>query len=196
MLYFITNRKLVSSGGLVRVIKEAVRGGVDAIILREKDLTYKELLPLAAEIKKITQDTNTALIVNRNLTVAKEINAEGYHTGFQEFMETKPSFEGFLGVSVHSVEEGILAEKQGAGYLLAGHVFETDCKKGVKPRGLRFIEEMRRETTIPIIALGGITPENAQKTIKTGAKGIAVMSSIMTAKDPYTLTQIFKSKLR
>ncbi|AKL97199.1 thiamine-phosphate pyrophosphorylase ThiE [Clostridium aceticum] len=196
MLYFITNRKLATSRNLLSVVKEATRGGIDAIILREKDLSCEELLPLAKEMKKIIEGTATALIINRNIEIAREIKAEGYHTGFQEFMEAKPSFEGLLGVSVHSVEEGVLVQRRGAHYLLAGHIFETDCKKGMKPRGLKMIEEMKKKINIPIVALGGITPENAQQAVAAGAKGIAVMSSMMTAEDPYTLVRILKNKLK
>lgn len=178
---------------LIKVIEAAVRGGVDGIILREKDLSYEELLPLAIEIKKLTEGTETLLMINGNLQAARKVQADGYHTGFREFIDRKPVFDGMLGVSIHSLEEAVLAEKQGATYLLAGHVFDTQCKEGLAGRGIPFIKDIKEQVEIPVIALGGITPEKAVEVLKAGANGIAVMSSIMMADDPYGLTRRLKN---
>lgn len=178
---------------LIKVIEAAVRGGVDGIILREKDLSYEELLPLAIEIKKLIQGTETLFMINGNLQAARKVQADGYHTGFRELIDRKPVFDGMLGVSIHSLEEAVLAEKQGASYLLAGHVFDTQCKEGLAGRGISFIKDIKEQVEIPVIALGGITPEKAIEVLKAGANGIAVMSSIMMADDPYGLTRRLKN---
>ncbi|MBZ4688458.1 MAG: thiamine-phosphate diphosphorylase [Clostridiales bacterium] len=196
MLYLITNRKLVHKGTLFSVIKNAVEGGVDAIILREKDLPAEKLLPIAEKIKEIIEDHKTLLIINRNFDVAQAVNADGYHTGFWEFMEAKPGWNGLLGVSVHNLQEAILAEKHGAGYVLASHIFETDCKKGLQPKGACLIKDIKARLNIPVIALGGIKPENTREVLQAGADGIAVMSSIMASEDPYTAAQEFKDRIK
>ncbi|KYH35306.1 regulatory protein TenI [Clostridium tepidiprofundi DSM 19306] len=194
MLYVITNRKIVRDNNLIKVIKSAVDAGVDAIILREKDLMYDELINLANKIKKIIYNKNILLIINSNKRVAQEIKADGYHVGFSDFIEQKPDFDGLVGVSVHSISEAVLAEQNGADYILISHIFETDCKKGLKPKGTIFIKEVKELVNIPVIALGGINVSNAKQVFDAGADGIAVMSSIMTADEPSKVVRELKEK--
>ncbi|MCY6371078.1 thiamine phosphate synthase [Clostridium ganghwense] len=195
MLYLITNRNIVKSGDLCSVVQKAVDGGVDTIILREKDLSFKELLPIAKKIKEITSGENVKLIVNGNIELARKIKAQGFHIGFEKFMEQKYKFDGLLGVSVHSLEEAVLAEKNGADYILTGHVYETNCKKGLRPRGVEFIKSITSNVSIPVIALGGINEKNVWQVLSTGASGVAVMSYIMAAEDPYIATKLLKNRL-
>ncbi|MCY6484187.1 thiamine phosphate synthase [Clostridium aestuarii] len=196
MLYLITNRNIIKAGDLYSVIKEAADGGVDAVILREKDLSFEELLPIADKIKDIIENKNVKLIINGNMDVAKKIKAHGIHIGFKKFMEQKHEFDGLVGVSVHSLEEAVLAEKNGADYVFASHVYETDCKKGLKPRGINFIKKIRENIGITLIGLGGINEKNAQEVICAGIDGIAVMSYIMADKNPYAATKILKDSIR
>jgi len=189
MLYLITNRKLALNKDFYNIIDEAVRGGINAIILREKDLSSEELHKMAVKIKEIIGKKEVKLIINSNLKVAESVEAHGFHTTFNSFINEKPCFNGSLGVSVHSVEEAIEAERHGANYILFGHIFETNCKKDLPPKGLELLMAMKREVNIPVIALGGINPENIKEVKKTGADGVAVMSVIMEAQRPYDLTK-------
>ena len=84
-----------------------------------------------------------------------------------------------IGVSVHSVEEAIFAEKMGAGYVTAGHIFLTDCKKGLAARGLPFLKNVCESVGIPVYAIGGITPDHVDAGLGAGAAGFGVMSGIM-----------------
>jgi thiamine-phosphate pyrophosphorylase len=181
MLYVVTNRKLVKDENLTPILEKAIESGVDGIILREKDLSYEELMPIARVCQQMIERYNsrTRLIVNGHLKVAKDINAWGYHMSYNDFMEMQPDFEGTIGVSVHSIEEAVKAEEKGADYLLAGHVFQTDCKKGLKPRGIAFIKGIRSKVEIPLIAIGGITPEKIKEVREAGANGVAIMSPFM-----------------
>lgn len=95
-----------------------------------------------------------------------------------------------IGVSVHSVDEAIEVEKLGANYILAGHIYETKCKEGLKGRGETFIKDIRKKVSILIIAIGGITDKNTANVIKSGATGIAIMSSAM--KKPNTILTLKK----
>lgn len=196
MLYLITNRNIVKCGDLYSVLQKAVEGGVDSIILREKDLPFEELVLVAEKIKDIIADKNVRLIVNGNIEVARKIKAEGFHIGFKNFIEKKYEFDGLLGVSVHSLEEAVLAEKNGANYILAGHVYETDCKKGLEPRGIDFIRTITSNVNIPVIALGGINEKNINNVLSAGADGVAVMSYIMAAEDPYIATKELKNRIK
>lgn len=185
MLYLITNRSLIRSENLYSVIQNALMGGVDRVILREKDLSHNELLLMAAILQPIIAPFNVPLIINTDIDVANSLSTEGFHIGFKSLEKKDYSFKGLFGVSVHSLEEAILAEKYGADYLLASHIFETDCKKGLEPKGLKLIKNIKSKVDIPVIGLGGIDHTNADKVIRWGADGIAVMSYIMASKNPY-----------
>ncbi|WP_404359402.1 thiazole tautomerase TenI [Cytobacillus firmus] len=98
------------------------------------------------------------------------------------------------GCSVHSLEEAKEAAKQGADYILFGHIFETDSKKGVSPRGTGSLEALKKAVEIPVLAIGGIKPENVTEVLEAGADGIAVMSAILQAKDPAEAAKLFLNK--
>ncbi|SKC81793.1 thiamine phosphate synthase [Maledivibacter halophilus] len=197
MLYLITNRKLIKSGNLYSVVLEALRGGTEAVILREKDLAYKELLPIVFKLRNITNSFSAQLIINGNLKSAIISNANFFHIGIKDFENHKPDLNGVLfGLSVHSVKEAIDAEKYGAKYILASHIFETDCKKGLKPKGINLIKNIKSKVNIPVIALGGINEKNIRDIIKAGADGVAVMSYIMSSLDPYSSARKLSEKVK
>lgn len=193
MLFLISNRRLVKDGNLTRVIGKCVSSDIDAIILREKDLSSTELFILAKEIKESINNKKTLLIINNDIDVAKSVNADGYHIGFEKFIKEKPFFNGLIGVSVHSLDEAIIAEKEGASYLLASHIFETDCKKDLEPKGIKLIKDIKSVVNIPVIALGGINLDNINEVFKAGSDGAAVMSSIMKCNEPEVLTRKYKN---
>lgn len=192
MIYLITNRKLIKNNDIYNVVKEAVNSGIDAVILREKDLEYNELYKMAVKLKDITDEKNIPLIINGNLDVAKDIKANGYHVGFETFKKEKIDFDGLLGVSVHSVDEAILSEKLGADYIIAGHIFSTSCKPGLEPKGIDFIKNIRKEIKIPVIAIGGINKDNIKNIYLSGANGAAIMSGIMESDDILKTVQELK----
>lgn len=193
MIYFITNRKLVEPKKFLPIIEEAAGGGVGTIILREKDLNYTELLELALKVKAIT--SQVSLIINGNIQIAREIKADGVQLGFKDFMEKKADFPGLVGVSIHSLEEAQLAEQKGADYLLASHIFPTDCKKGLAPRGISWLKEVTSRTKIPVVALGGIKLENIKSVFEAQASGAALMSEIMCAPDVTKLITDLKNEI-
>lgn len=101
-----------------------------------------------------------------------------------------------VGYSVHSLDEAIVAFKNGADSLVYGHVFPTDCKKGVPARGLEEIAHMASCLSIPITAIGGITPENTGDVLANGVSGIAVMSGIISSSNPYSKAKSYKESIR
>lgn len=193
MIYFITNRKLVEPKKFLPIIEEAASAGVQAIILREKDLNYTELLDLALKVKAIT--SQVPLIINGNIQIAREIKADGVQMGFKDFMEKKVDFPGLVGVSVHDLEEAQLAEQKGADYLLASHIFPTDCKKGLAPRGISWLKEVTSRIKVPVVALGGIKLENIKSVFEAQASGAALMSEIMCAPDVTKLITDLKNEI-
>lgn len=174
----VTNRKLCND--FYSRIKEISKSNLKYLILREKDLEYKELLIMAKNVQSILKDSNIKLIINSNVEVAEEVNAYGIQLSFKDFCENKgKNLNGIKGVSVHSLSEAIEAEKRGANYIIYGHVFNTDCKKGLKPRGLIEFKEICNKVNIPVYAIGGINKENYKSVLEAGADGVAVMSSLM-----------------
>ena len=182
MLYVITNRHLISSGDLLEVVENALKAGVKNLILREKDLPESELLVLAEKTKKLTENYGARLIISNNVEIAEKIGANGVQLSMKWF-NSHIYFEGAVGASVHSLEEAEKALHNGADYLLVSHIFPTDCKKGLKEKGVGLIESVRAITDKPIIALGGIRISNIQSVLEAGADGVAIMSGIMSAEN-------------
>lgn len=195
-LYIVTNRRLVKNKNMIDILKASILGGADAIILREKDLTYRQLVPIAEEIKKITDSSNIPLIINNSIETALKVNAKGFHTSYQNYMNSNLKLKCTVGVSVHNTLEAINAQKKGADYLLTGHIFETDCKKGLKGRGISFLKEVLSNISIPVIAIGGITETNIDTVLETKVRGAAVMSLVMTSDDPFTTTYNLKKHFK
>lgn len=172
-IYFITNRTLASEEKYFEVIKRVAEYPNIKIILREKDLSDKEYKEIYYKVKKLAP--NIEIIINSKLHVFNEVNEKTIQLSFNDFMALE-EFDYNVGVSVHTVEEGILAYRKGAKYILASHIFETKCKEGLKPKGVKFISELRKQVNCKIIALGGINLDNYMKVTEAGADGIAVMS--------------------
>lgn len=174
----VTNRKLCND--FYKRIDEISQSSLKYLILREKDLNTEELLEMALRVRDILSKGSIKLIINSNIDVAEKINAYGVQLSFRDFASgLAENYSNIKGISIHNINEAVEAEKLGADYLLYGHVFETDCKKGVPPRGLYELGEICKVVNIPVYAIGGINSENANRVIEAGASGVAVMSSLM-----------------
>lgn len=196
MIYLITNRHLINKEEYYSQLDKISTEGIDGIILREKDLHTEELYQVATRVKEIISPNKTPLIINSNIDVAEKINAEGIHLSYKDYLNYSRAFSGIVGVSVHSIEEAVKVQEKGfASYVLASHIFETSCKKGLKPKGTDWIKQMRNKLTIPIIALGGINETNCTEVINAGADGIAVMSYLMKAKNPNNKVKLLNSSI-
>lgn len=182
MIYLITNRNLVSEEKYLECIEFASYNGVNNIILREKDLDDKEFMELYYRIKKRV-NPNCNLIINTKIKVFKEVKESFLHLPFKEFLNYKREGYEKIGVSVHSLEEGIEADRRGADYILASHIFPTKCKEGLEPKGVVFIRELVKNVSCKIIALGGINEKNYKEVIEAGAHGVALMSYFFLAED-------------
>ena len=182
---FVTNRHLTDH--FLEQLQKVVQSGVSAVILREKDLSEEDYKTLACDVIKICQAEGVPLFLHTYTEAAKQLNCKRIHLPLSRFLEMDESDKkGFceIGVSIHSVEEAVKAQQAGASYVTAGHIFPTDCKKGLEPRGLSFLQEVCRSVTIPVYAIGGITKKNAASCISAGAAGICLMSSLMKAERP------------
>ncbi len=138
------------------------------------------------------------IIINDRVDVAYISNVKGVHLAYHSLpVETvKLKFADLtVGCSVHSLEEAQIAEQQGADYVIFGHVYSTQSKPGLIPKGLEQLSFISELISIPVIAIGGIKPTNSRDVIVAGAQGIAVMSGILEAEDPLEAVQQYRSYL-
>lgn len=174
-------------------IEKICKGGIDRIILREKHLSEYEYFCLAYEVKNICLKYNKELTVHKFYDTALKLDVKSFHCSYRDFTENKYSLK-HTGVSVHSVSEAIQSENLGASYITAGHIFETQCKSGLAPRGTAFINEICNNVKIPVYAIGGINPDNVKLLKDTGISGICVMSSLMKSENPEMLIENLREK--
>lgn len=169
----ITNRKLCSN--IIEKIPSLTE--YKYVILREKDLSTNEYYNLAKKAIAVSDK----IILHSFIDVA--INLEYYkiHIPFNIFIKNIETLNNFdiVGVSTHSKEEAKICEKLGADYITYSHIFETDCKKGLKPKGLLALADVCSSVNIPVYALGGINEKNSKLCIEAGAKGVCMMSQAM-----------------
>ncbi len=181
----ITNRSLCKDDYFER-IKRIAFSKPSAIILREKDLSENEYILLAQKVIEICEN-NTRLILHNYVNAAVKLNFKSIHLPMHVLKQLNEGQRGYftiLGASCHSVKDAVEAQSLGCTYITASNIYETDCKKGLKGKGLAFLSEVCEAVSIPVYALGGITPENYHDVIKAGAKGACVMSGIMTVDNP------------
>ena len=141
------------------------------------------------------QEQETVCILHSFPEAALELGCDSLHLPLPVLMKMEPgkrqSFR-VLGASCHSVEDAVLAEKLGCTYITAGHIFDTDCKKGLPGRGLDFLKNVCAGVSVPVYAIGGISPANISKVREAGAAGACVMSGLMVCEDPEDYLQEFK----
>lgn len=194
----VSNRKLCTKE-FQDCIDNAIKDGAKYLILREKDLSYDEYVKLAKNVNQciqgITYDTKenverVHLILNvggfadteKIKTLMCDTGCNNIHLPFnnikdkEELKNVRNLTNGLFGMSVHDRMEAVMAEKYGADYIMAGHIFETICKPGLKPRGIDFLTEVCKSVHIPVYAIGGMNKENALLAVRAGARGICIMS--------------------
>ncbi len=189
-LYVITDKKLISRDSFVETVEKAVRGGASVVQLREKDTPGDEVVSLGKALLKVTGKYGVPLIINDSVELAKEIGADGVHLGEDDPMVSRArealGGDKIIGVSCYGrLERGIDAERDGADYVAFGTPFFTPTKPERAPTSFDVLREaVSRIKSIPIFAIGGITPENADSVFETGVDGIAVITAVFGSGDP------------
>ena len=192
-LIAVTNRRLCANRQdflrHIQILSETLRPG-DAILLREKDLSLPQYRVLAEECDAICKHGSPRLILHSFPEAAPPLGLREIHLPMPQLKRNKPD-DLRCSTSVHSVEEAVLAEQLGAAFVIAGHIFPTDCKKGLQPRGLPFLQSVCEAVSLPVFAIGGITPQVVPSVMEAGAAGICVMSGLMTCDDlPGAITKL------
>jgi thiamine-phosphate pyrophosphorylase len=187
-LCLVTDRRQTNGRPLVALIEEALRAGLTAVQLREKDLGTRVLMTLAVEIRDLARSFGATLLLNDRIDLAQVIGSSGVHlpaAGLPASVARRIlGSNQLVGVSTHSVEEVLRAESDGADFVVLGPVYETPSKRAYgAPLGLSSVEEAARRARVPVFAIGGITASRARDVRRAGASGVAVVSAILGADD-------------
>lgn len=187
-LYGITDRLCLKNDiGLTEAVVEAIEGGVTMIQLREKELKGTELLHLAKDIQSICKRYQIPFIINDDVMLAKEIDADGVHVGQSDMACTEArrilSSGKIVGVTAKTVEQAVAAEKAGADYLGSGALFGSETKTDAVYMTKETFVSIIQAVKIPVVGIGGINRDNASELSGLGASGIAVVSGIFGAWD-------------
>lgn len=199
LLYAVTDRTWLGKQTLYEQVEETLKGGATFIQLREKNLEEEKFLLEAKEIQALCKKYKVPFVINDNVLLAKEIDADGVHVG-QSDMEAG-SVRALLGpnkvigVSAQTVEQALLAQSKGADYLGVGAVFPTGSKADAQDVSLATLKEICEAVDIPVIAIGGITKDNVEQLKDSGIVGIAVISALFAQKDIYKATKELKEKV-
>jgi thiamine-phosphate pyrophosphorylase len=186
-LYLITDRKLLADRCmLTAAVKDALKGGVRAVQLREKDLETRELLKLAYKMRKLTEEYKARLFINDRFDIALAVNADGVHLTQNSIpvgaVRNTVRKKLLIGVSTHSLKEAGDAEKGGADFITLGPVYRTPSKlKYGAPVGTDKFRRIIRKINVPVFALGGVKSRNVGEVRKAGAYGVAMISEIFKA---------------
>ncbi|MFQ5465416.1 MAG: thiamine phosphate synthase [Thermodesulfobacteriota bacterium] len=199
-LYLITDGRTDGGSGLLEVLEKALAGGVRLVQLREKGLGGRALLELARQVRALTTGFGAKLLVNDRADVAALARADGVHLTARSFTPEEARKvlgpEAVVGVSTHSADQALWAERGGADFITFGPVYPTPSKARYgEPLGLEKLQEVCSAMTIPVYAIGGIKAANAGDVLAAGASGVAVISAVMAAQDPAASAREILSKL-
>ncbi|MCC8066430.1 MAG: thiamine phosphate synthase [Clostridiales bacterium] len=186
-LYAVTDRTWLRGRTLYEQVEAALQGGVTCVQLREKNLPEEEFLEEAVSIAGLCRRYGVPFIVNDNLEVAKNCQADGVHVGQDDMCPDevrKQVGDGMIiGVTAHTVEEAVEAERRGADYLGAGAVFPTGTKSNTIALSYETLQEICASVQIPVVAIGGISQSNLMTLAGSGVSGVAVVSAVFAAED-------------
>ena len=181
----ITNR-LLCENDFFEQIENICKENLYGLILREKDLNDKTYEEFAIKCNNICKKYNVLFFINTKINVAKKLKIKNIQVSFKDFLTNGDILKSFdnVAISIHSLSEAIVVEKffeqtKQNVFLIAGHIFETDCKKGLKPRGTEFLKEICNNVKLPIFAIGGINKETIKQLKNIKVEGVCLMSSLM-----------------
>lgn len=200
LLYAVTDRSWLGKRTLAEQVKDALEGGATFVQLREKNMKKEEFLEEAREIQKLCREYKVPFVINDDVEIAQEIDADGVHVGQSDMeagdVRARLGSDKIIGVSAQTVEQAMIAERHGADYLGVGAVFPTGSKADAVEVSHETLKEICDAVTIPVIAIGGISKGNVMELKKTGICGIAVISAIFANEDIQNATAELKSKVK
>lgn len=197
-LYVIISSELAKKP-VLETLQEVIQGGADAVQLREKTLPDSKFLTLAKEFRRITLQSRTLFIVNDRAEIAKKADADGLHIGQSDLDIYNARMiigcDRILGVSTHTIAQARKAQLEGADYISVGPLFPTMTKDYEPPVGLGYLKAVKREITIPFVAIGAINLGNLSKVLLAGGSRVAICSAIICSDNILQTTRSFKAQI-
>ncbi|GMT42044.1 MAG: thiamine-phosphate synthase [bacterium] len=196
VLYFVADAGLIGKRSILTVVRQAVAGGAGIIQLRAKDFSTGEFLKKSKTLHDFLIKKGTPFIINDRADVAVACGADGVHLGQDDLpiadARKMLGRKKIIGLSCHTVSQAKKAQSEGADYIGVGQVFYT-MTKGITQHliGVKKLAAIAKSVSIPVIAIGGIKPENAADVMKSGCAGVAVVSAIAAAKNPRRAAEQF-----
>ncbi len=199
-LYLITDRKQTANRPLTSVVQETIQAGVRLIQVREKDLPTRELIQFTQSVMALMNPVRGIVLMNDRVDLVIALSADGVHLRADSLPLSQArrllGDRRIIGISTHSIEEVRKAQGEGADFIVFGPVFDTPSKRAYgSPLGLSLLEEACHASTLPIYAIGGISPAVVPTVLSCGAYGIAVISSILQAPYIPDIVQEYVSRL-
>ncbi len=199
-LYLITDRHRTAGRPLLDVVEAALQGGVDAVQLREKDLSAAALFELGGRLRDLTRRYGARLLINDRIDIAIAVEADGVPLPVDSFAPADArrlvGAGPLIGASTHSVEQARAAGADGADFVVFGPVFDTPSKRAFgAPVGLDALGEAVRNVAVPVFAIGGVSAERAGSACGRGAWGLAVVSAVLEAPDPRAAASALRAAL-
>lgn len=200
LLYAVTDRRWLNGETLLSQAEKALKGGATFLQLREKMLREDDFRTEALEMKELCKKYKVPFVLDDNVDLAIEVHADGVHVGQSDMnagiVRKKLGPDKILGVSAETVEEAIIAQKQGADYLGVGAVFSTGTKKDADNVSYETLKAICSAVSIPVIAIGGITAQNVLELKGSRIDGVAVVSAIFAQPDIEEATKTLKDAVR
>ena len=199
-LCLVTDRSQVPERDLVDVVRDCLAAGLPAVQVREKDLGAADLAILCRRLREPTREHGALLIVNDRADVALAVGADGVqrtHTSLPVAdLRAMVDKRLRIGASVHSLDDARAAEAEGADWIVFGPVYDTPSKRAFgAPQGLAALARVAESVRVPVIAIGGITPERVGDVRRAGATGVAVITALLRAESPGDATRRFLDEL-
>ena len=198
LLYAVTDRYWLDGRTLKSAVEEALEGGVTFVQLREKNLGNEDFMQEAKELQALCREYGVPFIVNDNVDVALAMGADGVHVGQHDMqagdVRKLLGPDKILGVSAQTVEQALLAQKNGADYLGVGAVFPTGSKDDADDVSFETLKAIGGAVSIPVVAIGGISLNNVKQLTGSGICGIAVISAIFAQKDIKEASALLKKE--
>ena len=201
LLYAVTDKSWLKEGEtLLDVVKEVLKNGATFLQIREKDLSEGDFEAEAKKLKGICQEYRVPYVVNDDVEIAMDIDADGVHVGQSDIkgrdIRAIIGPGKILGISAGTVEEAIAAQEVGADYIGVGAIFGTSTKKNARTMSMDRLKEIVEAVHIPVVAIGGINEKNLMELSGSHVDGVAVVSAIFAAKDPGVATKNLLEKAK
>ena len=193
-IYLVTDSTLSLGRPIEWIVEEAVKGGATIVQLREKDCSTRDFLELAIKLREILHKYNVPLIINDRVDIALASDADGVHIGQSDMpysvVRKILGSDKIIGLSVENMEQAHEAESLDVDYIAVSPVFSTNTKTDTsEAMGLEGVKKVASFSKHPIVGIGGMNKDTIKSVIEAGAKGVAIVSAIVSAESPQSSTR-------